>query len=477
MLNQLTGLRRLTWGCLQQVPPCVLQALASKPECQLDVPAFSLRSLFRPVGEPLGIDAHELELATSSSLSSLCLRFDFRDEGSSNYNYYAVMDMARGAAPNLRRVALLYETSGSSPASVRTLGLQPQPWRHDLISELPGTSLGKIECLELRVYDTGETLRKWSTVTDFSALRTLKLYSSVDKDTFRWLASDCDLSGLNDLVVMPDEDDDSLLGELYSATQVFLKNVPPLRSLRLSKHFDQATLEVALQTHGQTLQRLLLTGKRKIWLISMDVVEMIQRYCPVLEELYLPVKRSAGNAQEVAIYRALGSMHGIKRLYLTFHQTNVRLPLGYVSQDQANPRDHDVRDALINFAVDEKLASSIFQIMSSSKAPGMRQLEYLELRAEEKLIAGYRGYYNERVFEYLRRSWVCKRIERDDNHTHACTVQELDKEAVLDREYDERAGEYDRRLDEDEERIFRSIWPGDGAWKDEWWSLPLNVTL
>lgn len=152
MVIQFSGLRSLRWGCLQQIPSCVLQAI--EPRCHLDVPSFSLRSLFQRPMEPIEINAHELALACSPCLKSLCLRFDFRDDGLSNYNYYAVMDMAAGAAPNLREVALLYESSGSSPMSLRDIGTRSQPWRHDLLPRFLG-AIGELTCLELCVRETG----------------------------------------------------------------------------------------------------------------------------------------------------------------------------------------------------------------------------------------------------------------------------------------------------------------------------------
>lgn len=259
---------------------------------------FSLRSLLRPPTEPIRIDPHELSLATSPFLRSLSLRFDFRDEGFSNYNYYAVLDMIAGGAPNLREVALLYESSGSSPASLQIIGVPSQPWRHDLIPQLSGTNLGQLTSLELCVRETGDTLRELSTRTDFSALENLRLHSFVDADTFRWLTKRCRWGKLNTLVITPD-DEEELLDDLYEAMQDFLKAIPPLRSLKITKHYDQATLRIALESYGPSLQQLLLTGKRKTWLVSIDTVRLIGRHCPALEELFIPVRRLAGSAQKL----------------------------------------------------------------------------------------------------------------------------------------------------------------------------------
>lgn len=468
LVEQLTSLRSLAWGCQEQIPPCVLQVLTLKQNCYLDMLSFSLRSLSRPPTELLALEAHELALATSPLLRSLCLR------SAGNYNWEAIMEMAAGGAPNLQSAALLYESSGSERANLQYIGMRRQPWRHDIIPRQSGTTRGKLTSLELCARDTPEVLKEWSTKTDFSALHTLKIHWGMDATIFRWLTVACRWKKLKTLVITPEEDNNSTLEDLYAATQAFLRCIPPLRSLKLTEDYDEATLQVALQCHGPTLRQLLLTGKSKAWLVSIDIIELIHQHCPVLEELYIPVARYAGGHPEVAVYRALGRLPAVKRLYLTFHQTNVNLPLDSSYHECSDPTDLDVRAALINFAVDEKLAKLIFETISFSKQPGLPLLEYLELRAEDVHTPDRRGYELSTVFEYLRRSWTCKRSPRDDFPVHECLAQESDPEEVLDREAEEQAGKYDFDLSSRYEPIFRSIWPGDGRWKDEWYSLPLT---
>lgn len=297
---------------------------------------------------------------------------------------------------------------------------------------------------------------------------------------------ECNLSRLTTLVIAPytDEDNVAALDELYGITQMFLKSIPPLRSLKLMRHYDRAALQVAIESHGQSLQQLLLTGKENTWLITVDTIEMIREQCPVLGELYIPFQRYAGTAKEVAMYHALGSIPTLKRLYLSLHQTDVRFPLAVDlnHSGQPVPTHHDIRNALINFAIDEKLARAIFNTVSSSKRAGSPLLQHLELRAEDRMTANYRGYpfyVLEHIFDYLRRSWTCDLNPQDQSpqESHECVAVETDPEQVLDREYEERYGTYDFALDPEIAPIFRSIWPGDGPWKDRCCSLPLAPDL
>jgi hypothetical protein len=44
--------------------------------------------------------------------------------------------------------------------------------------------------------------------------------------------------------------------------------------------------------------------------------DQLGRYCPLLEDLSIPIQRSKGDSQEVALYRALGSLKSLKYLDL-----------------------------------------------------------------------------------------------------------------------------------------------------------------
>lgn len=219
-------------------------------------------------------------------------------------------------------------------------------------------------------------------------------------------------------------------------------------------------------------------GEDKAWLVSPDIVGLIHRACPVLQDLFIAVQRSASNAQEVAIYRALGRLPSIKRLQLTFHLTNVRLPLiRNYTPGQAGPTDTDIRDAMINHAVDSTLAKAIFTTISAAKTSGP-PLEQLELRAEEWSIASYRQYPYTllKVLGCLRRSWICERAVRDDCVPHECLARESHSKEIRAREYKESRRHFDRELKKEDEMIFRSVWPGTGPWKNAWYSLPLDTS-
>lgn len=108
LLRALRSLRHLTWDCPWQPIPSAIPDLLVEKGCRLNVASFRLHSLLQrsSAGLPVGIDANDLQLATSPCLESLTLLCAPCEVEYENYNYDAVLDMISGAAPNLRDVTL-----------------------------------------------------------------------------------------------------------------------------------------------------------------------------------------------------------------------------------------------------------------------------------------------------------------------------------------------------------------------------------
>jgi hypothetical protein len=115
IMIKLMTLRDFTWGSVGQIPSRVFHLLhGSSPRIRLHMPIFCLKSLILSPNEPIRIDPHELELATSPCLFSL-RQIDVqsaRRQGLVDYNASAVFKIVAGAAPNLREVEICINPVG-----------------------------------------------------------------------------------------------------------------------------------------------------------------------------------------------------------------------------------------------------------------------------------------------------------------------------------------------------------------------------
>lgn len=117
-LKRCSALQDLLWGCVELVPLSVLDYINQKvfPKVRLHIENFRLNGIYQPPGVTIGLNPQELKVATSPCLHSLKMRYTNLDEsGFVNYNEQAVIDMVAGAAPNLRKIHMFWQTGGSSP--------------------------------------------------------------------------------------------------------------------------------------------------------------------------------------------------------------------------------------------------------------------------------------------------------------------------------------------------------------------------
>jgi hypothetical protein len=330
-IQRFPALQEITWGCAEQIPRCVLEYLhTSLPQCRLHMRNFSLRSLVQPPQVPIKLSSHELELATSPCLYSIAMRYDYMDDsGYANYNESAIMDMAAGLAPNLREIRLLRERCGSTPWLVAGLRVPRQKWHRSLISA-DTAQRAALQCLELVTSTSFNLLKTWSTVTDFSVLRSLKVHYYLSSAELHWLASNCRFGSLDTLVIKPELDAEDTMEELADATESFLLSLPPLRGLKLAGTYQQRTVNVVINHSGGVLRKLHLprvdddepTSVPKPsspGFANPDFLTAIQQKCPVLEDLSLCMLRSQGDAHEVAIYRGLGQNPTLRKLHLSIY--------------------------------------------------------------------------------------------------------------------------------------------------------------
>jgi hypothetical protein len=461
---------------------------------------FSLRSLTQPPQVPIKISSHELELATSPCLYSIAMRYDYMDDsGYANYNESAIMDMAAGLAPNLREIRLLWESCGSTPWLVAGLRVPRQKWHRSLISA-DTAQRAALQCLDLVTNMSFNALKTWSTVTDFSVLRSMKVHYYLTSSELRWLTDNCQFRSLDTLVIKPELDAEDTMEELADATESFLLSLPPLRELKLAGTYQQRTVHHVINHSGGVLLKLHLPRVDEYESTSVpepsspgfanpELLQAIRQKCPVLEDLSLCMLRSQGDGHEVAIYRGLGAMSSLRKIHLSIYCSQPLLwdeklvraindsdssttPAG---KDKAN----EIDDALMDLAMDESLARSIFRTISAAKPTHAAPLECLTLRVDALKLHG--GGLNSsssliHLLHYVGHSWICTGTLRDDR-SHQCLLEEYDPEDKLDRDWMEESGELAEIVDIKFRSALRRVWPDidSGNWKNEWHSFPLQV--
>lgn len=196
----------------------------------------------------------------------------------------------------------------------------------------------------------------------------------------------------------------------------------------------------------------------------------------MIEELTITIPRTKGDAQEVAIYRALGSMTKLQtvRLSLDFPSSIPPDKNVLISNDprfdelEAEPfsvggtpigrglHDGRIRDDMINRAVDETLARSIFEMISSAKERSRYPVKHLELTSRHTLMFRIRNMY---LMEFrlvqtlIEREWLLDRNPRDEIRNDILVTPRGSY-------YDATRGRtLPHRLDLGLEAVFRRVWP------------------
>lgn len=490
LIVSLRGLRHLAWECpWRLIPSSVLELLESR-NCRLDMRWFQLHSLRRRSEQSVEIDEYDLRLATSPCLESIDLGYADREGAFENYNHDALLDMIAGAAPNLRHVTMrrgryFWTAEGNLDPYHRTA--PRKPWRGDLFPFKRSSRAGTLTSLDLRRGSILSELLVLSIRTDFSVLRSIHI--DVDVEVIRWITGlTRALCMLNICLCYSNETERAAM---WAAAPVFFSSLPPLTCLTLKGGWNYDILEGILERHGKTLLRILLPGG-----IKPVATELLVRHCSVLEELSLTIQRTQGDAREVSTYKALGELP-VRDLTLSLIQTDPEREYEDIIPDDMDMpwtnfklKDilsvNEIRNLLINFAVDETLAKDIFSIIALRKAElGLPPLENLQLLAE-RVRTNFTAFPDPAALllpmAHLSHSWSCVRNPRDDSASNDCWVKELPlhdgrlREWLVGINYPEDGSSGEpifATVDPWMESIIRSIWPGTGPWQDVCHSLPL----
>ncbi|KAI9932454.1 hypothetical protein MW887_008695 [Aspergillus wentii] len=435
-------------------------------------------------------DSSEFELITSPSLYSIRMQESamggFRHERIRDYNKYALMRLT-SLAPNLKEV--------HHYANNRRMTRGWEPWSGFTQDENKDTpSLGSLRCL--RLCDTipieEEFIRDWAAHTDFSKLETLRIETEISQDAMEYLVEECDLSSLKILVLNMATDDVDLVQnhEYYDTARQLLSSLPRLSTLKLIGWHTELPFHTFLEHHGPELRKLSLSVCPTDRLTCFQIARIVD-FCPVLEDLELTIPRCRSDITEYTMYKLIGSLECLQRASLTLDASNYdvlwndgpaetptdetfdEFDKQFCTVNSAltrHPRNGHVRDAIINSAVDQHLASDIFDAISSGKPDGCLPLEELILRVQGggKFWSDTWASALDRMVRHFPREWIVKRNQRDDSPSSLVMteIRQTDDE-------DEDPLDLPPWLEE----IFRRIWPEkrEGSkWWEDWASMPLE---
>ncbi|KAI1382318.1 hypothetical protein F4677DRAFT_401626 [Hypoxylon crocopeplum] len=452
LIQQLPALQDLVYECSGQFPPCLLQILHEHlPKCRLHLDTFHLRSLSSkwPIA-----DGHELMIATSPCLYSINMKVRTGVGSTPVHHIGEVLRLVAGLAPNLKEVHLDCGYQGLWRPEEEYSSFHP-PWDGLPIAKVASRRLGSLSCLHLygngcerRV--TGDLLDEWSRHTNFAILRSLRINTQVTEDALATLANSHSFPSLETLVLAllkPSDVNESRPNGYYEMATQFLGSVPGLRALEITNWAHHASLDTILGSELQTLRLRACEGEH---LIGSDIAQ-IRKRCPLLQDLTMTICRSNGDANEVSVYRELGSLPRLQHLSL---EMDPLVPLdtravGRLSGDWrsplspnfpgTNPEVHASIDDLgyylvVNSAIDNTLALTIFETISgTSGRQDLASLQKLEISYIQRQRAGkYSRVTQWKTNPYsrtLHRRWQVDCIAKDDSR-RLLSARELGKEGT-----------------------------------------------
>ncbi|EEP78167.1 predicted protein [Uncinocarpus reesii 1704] len=494
-LIQLPALRDIVYRSDYQFSPFLLDTLhRSLPRCRLHFLSFHLCSLIQHRDRLQDVDPHEYAIATSPSLHCITLtHYPFNTDGLLNYNDVALRKIVAGLAPNLKRVQLFSVHPGSSPQYVNAFRMGRPKWPGFFQGHpSQATDIGNLEVLDLRfgILD----LEDWARYTALSSLHVLKTNCEIRSlDMLRW-ASGCKFTSLKVLELNLTSIHE-VQNEFMDATaSIFLESLLPLESLGLTGFFGHETFQVILNHHSSLYKIRLLphrdTAFEPFVLTAGRIGELMKR-CPLLKEATLLVPRTQGDTEEVNIYRMLGSIARLTNITLHLDSSDYSdprlhnrfsVPLEYDPDLQAMVHPEEIksqaRRALINAAVDEPLARSIYQeIIQAQAQHGKPVLQRLKLQVigDGDFGGGVTDGDLIEILNVISCNWeFIKNPSQRDDRDDDVVVKKLSprNSERADMLYD--PWENTGRKMSFYQQIFRKIWPErTNHWTNDWHSLPL----
>ncbi|PVH93868.1 hypothetical protein DM02DRAFT_732867 [Periconia macrospinosa] len=463
-LRKLPSLSNLEWRSYDLMPPLLELLRDELSNCKIHLKPFYISYDAEP-SYPRRL------ILCLPSLRTIWYKRDF-DDCVENI----VQHMARASNGNIREVRIFWGFRGASPFPVPA----PLMWRQEL-APLDCQRLGQLQCLQLSGNGRdGLNLEIWARHTDFAYLRALSLEMCVTGADLETLIN-LPVQSLHSLGMVLDDTSDP-----YSATlQTLFCNLPSLLHLRLTGGLPSLYLQAILNQLDSTLHTLYLIPQGTDpcrFVFDSSTLALVTDRCKHVKDLAISIRRSWNKpGKDIAVLKAIGRMPHLANLNLTldtytmpFHYNENNEPARLAPSDpsfsafDAEPfpssegwlRNGHIRDALINSAIDADLAKAIFSTILSGTPDGETpSLRRLSLKASSENPSIYSGVGE--VAEEIGREWVVERSGLDE-------VVEVRRVEVDDERF-----ELPEWPTYDVELVFRSIWPGDGNWFNEWHSFPL----
>lgn len=548
-LLRATGLRDLVW-VPSQIPPYIVELLATQiPRCRLHMHRFYLRSLWMPREKaPQPISDQDWALLTSPSLCTIVaahLRFD--GKGNVSYLEPAMMRMIGGAAPNLQHLSLRRMRPKASPGLQAAARLGRPQWagfhpnsasasaarreddqviqnREDTSRMAEGSGRGALSSLVLRQGVTGEDMIRYGELTDLTKLSHLTLKGmgnwGLPLATLARLARAGEFRSLTSLCLQATDS----TGSGLSALNDILDNVGKLQHLCLGGFVGNESFDVILRRHGETLRSLHLDPygdfqgndlhkPSELLQMSASDVQRIAESCRHLTEAEIPVSRCRGNTREIAVYRALSRLRHLKRAWLNLYYwvgPDENASDDITEEDMYQGWDGDdvtlahLKDAIVDCAIDETLARSIFDIISrgtgaSHTGTDMRtshsNFRWLRLDIHRRRgrfgTPGAGSSYFAGLMQLFTREWVVERRHRSHYGASQATSSPRDAASIrvteLHPEQARQAADQEWKFHEEWEydsrqkfrTAFEELWQPDTnkpEWYNDWRSFPLQVS-
>lgn len=483
-MGQLTGLANLFWAFPVQLPRCLLLLLHEKlRHCRLYHSTLNLRSSAEDSLTP-----YERTLVTCPLLYSLgdlktlrLVRGDLFTGSTRVYFWW----MWRGTEVD----AAAHNTETPIPVPRELIQVDGRrnhsPIPFDIVYKEAAGDLSSLRALKLNVPLAPQEL---PVPNDLPSLRTL---------TFTCVVSS-----------------DSNPPHYWDEVTNLLRNLPHLTTLQIRRWNREISFIPCLSPNLRRLDLGTTLAPNNARLRD-DHIHQLAEICPNLEHPTIEIRRSRGDAAEVARYKSLGRLPRLQKLHIVVDAS----PPGYVQSVSTAPdgsstttiqdtaiepwfdeqdarylpkpvnayREGHVRDLFVSNAIDASLARSIFRLIDGAKpkrSPGWTStlpLERLELhpRKEERFVGkpsieSNLTPLNSKFLTALKRDWRVERDVRDDSREvlHVSEIRNAFSDlAYLRRFKPKREPEYWFNL-------WRRVWPVEREgidWWDDWESYPLAL--
>lgn len=506
-IGRLTALDAIFYDSRSQFPPCLLESLHQhQPQSRLYINLFRLRSL-----NAEGTDDYEFSLLSSPCLYGITVRSEGLGLYDSNkgpiYDTEALRCLVAGLAPNLKRLHVIRDRHTATARHHRPR----HPWkgfirgRHGLESQESRGSLEYLRIWSLPGLSKND-VEIWNKITDFSALQILRFDRGLDTSALEYLATQCHFPSLTRLEMDYRRRTDALEGDAQylAASDSFLLSLPALSVLKLSGWQPAMATDSVLAKHGPRLRQLSLLSHHGETLSLPELYQMAES-CQVLEELTIQIKRSRGDVQEVAKYKALGHLPRLQYLHLKLDASDYTLlaereedgddgieSIGTPDDPSFNefdqqycqtkfhnsryPRNGHIRDAFINSALDRHLAYAIYQTIYSERQPDFTPLRRMEVEG----IGGGQFHVRDTYLQWSEFLSVFGRLARS-----CCITRVIGEDGNFEILVKSSGASHDSAVDLEPkplrswlEEIFRRLWPAKSQrWWEDWHSFPLAMSV